>query len=201
LKPVQDYTMPYPAEHAARTRSRIVDSARRLFNQHGFEPVSIDQIMGEAGLTRGGFYHYFKSKDELYAAAVSSFQSCNPFRERVAGMKPSQHRPAKLARLLIDLYLSDEVLADSDQHCPLYALPSDVARAGLAPRQAYTDLIRSMSSVFTAALAGARDGKRRAQTIVSLCVGGMVLARTTNDAELRKSLRAAARHQALELLG
>ncbi len=192
--------MPYPANHAARTRSRIVDSARRLFNRHGFEPVSIDQIMGEAGLTRGGFYHYFKSKDELYAAAVSSFQACNPFRSRVAGMRESQREPGKLARLLIELYLSDEVLADSDQHCPLYALPSDVARAGLAPQQAYTDLIRSMGGVFTAALAGARDGKRRAQTIVSLCVGGMVLSRTTNDVKLRKSLRAAARQQALELL-
>jgi hypothetical protein len=58
-----------------------------------------------------------------------------------------------------------------------------------------------MSGVFEAALAGARDGGRRARTIVSLCVGGMVLARTTNDAGLRKSLRAAARHQALALLG
>ena len=193
--------MPYPADHAARTRTRIVDSARRLFNQHGFEPVSIDQIMGEAGLTRGGFYHHFRSKDELYTAAVSSFKACNPFRSKVAEMKPSQLEPRKLARMLIDLYLSDEVLADSDQHCPLYALPSDVARAGLAPQQAYTDLIRSMGGVFSSALAGMRDGERRAQTVVSLCVGGMVLARTTNDADLRKSLRAAARHQALELLG
>lgn len=193
--------MPYPADHAARTRTRIVDCARRLFNRHGFDSVSIDQIMGDAGLTRGGFYHYFKSKNELYAAAVSSFRACNPFRNRVAGMKVSRREPKKLARLLIDLYLSDEVLADSDQHCPLYALPSDVARAGLAPQQAYTDLIGSMSGVFTAALDGARDGKRRAQTIVALCVGGMVLARTTNDAELRKSLRAASRRQALELLG
>jgi len=91
--------MPYPAEHATRTKKRIVDSARRLFNKHGFEPVSIDQIMGEAGLTRGGFYHHFKSKDELYAAAVSSFQSCNPFRERLAGMTPSQLQRTNLARL------------------------------------------------------------------------------------------------------
>src|SRR5262249_42307870 len=60
--------VPYPAEHKFRTRARIVESARRLFNRHGFEQVSIDQIMAGAGLTRGGFYHHFGSKDELFAA-------------------------------------------------------------------------------------------------------------------------------------
>lgn len=191
--------MPYPAEHKARTRNRIVDSARRLFNRHGFEQVSIDQIMADAGLTRGGFYYHFGSKDQLYAAAVASFASCNPF-----GVKAAQAKgpldPKKLARMLVDLYLSDEVLENTDLHCPLYALPADVARAGLSPQKAYTDLIRGLANVYRSALNGVRDAERRAQTIVSLCVGGMVLARTTNDAELRKSLRAAARQQALALL-
>ncbi len=191
--------MPYPAEHKARTRNRIVDSARRLFNRHGFEQVSIDQIMADAGLTRGGFYYHFGSKDQLYAAAVASFATCNPF-----GVKAAQAKgpldPKKLARMLVDLYLSDEVLDNMDLHCPLYALPADVARAGLSPQKAYTDLIRGLANVYRSALNGVRDAERRAQTIVSLCVGGMVLARTTNDAELRKSLRAAARQQALALL-
>jgi len=100
----------------------------------------------------------------------------------------------------VDLYLSDEVFDDVEVHCPLYALPSDVARAGLSPQAAYTDLIRGMAHVYRSALPDAGDADRRAQTIVSLCVGGMVLARTTNDPELRKSLRDAARHQALALL-
>src|SRR5215831_11359222 len=192
--------VPYPAEHKVRTRARIVESARRLFNRHGFEQVSIDQIMAGAGLTRGGFYHHFGSKDELYAAAVSSSTSCNPFALNAAPAKPHISDPRKLARMLIDVYLSDEVLDNIDLHCPLYALPADVARAGLSPQQAYTDLIRAMGSVYRSALEGARDAERRAQTIVSLCVGGMVLARTTNDPELRRSLRAAARDQALALL-
>jgi TetR/AcrR family transcriptional repressor of nem operon len=192
--------VPYPAEHKVRIRRRIVESARRLFNRHGFEQVSIDQIMAGAGLTRGGFYHYFGSKDELYAAAVGSFTSCNPFALKAPHAKPQMSDPRKLARMLIDVYLSDEVLDNIDLHCPLYALPADVARAGLSPQQAYTDLVRSMANVYRSALAGARDPERRAQTIVSLCVGGMVLARTTNDSELRRSLRAAARHQALALL-
>jgi TetR/AcrR family transcriptional regulator, transcriptional repressor for nem operon len=193
--------MAYPPEHRERTRSRIIQAARGLFNRHGFELVSIDKIMAEAGLTRGGFYHHFRSKDELYTETVGSFATCNPFAQKVARARAPVTEPRKLAHMLIDLYLSDEVLDDISQHCPLYALPGDVARAGLSPQQAYTDLIRSMAGVFRAALAGARDAGRRSQAIVSLCVGGMVLARTTNDAQLRDSLRAAARHQALALLG
>ena len=191
--------MPYTAEHKARTRARIIESARRLFNRHGFEQISIDRIMSDAGLTRGGFHNHFSSKDELYAEAVTSYATCNPFAERAASTKRPPD-PRKLARMLVDLYLSDDVFDDVDKHCPLYALPSDVARAGLSPQQAYTDLIRNMAQIYRSALGNARDAERRAQAIGALCVGGMVLARTTNDPGLRKSLRAAARQEALALL-
>ena len=192
--------MPYRPEHAAKTRARIVESARRLFNRHGFEQITIDQIMADAGLTRGAFYHHFPSKSALYAAAVASFATCNPFAIRTAGAAEKLRDPRGLARMLVELYLSDEALDNIDLHCPLYALPSDVARAGLAPQEAYTDLIRGMGHVYRTALKGVRDAGRRAETMVALCVGGMVLARTTNDPGLRKSLRASARHQALALL-
>lgn len=192
--------MPYRPEHAAQTRTRIVESARRLFNRHGFEQVTIDQIMADAGLTRGAFYHHFQSKSELYATAVASFGTCNPFSIRSAGAAKKLRDPRALARMLVELYLSDEALENIDLHCPLYALPSDVARAGLEPQEAYTDLIRGMGHIYRTALKGVRDAGRRAEAMVALCVGGMVLARTTNDPELRKSLRASARHQALALL-
>lgn len=190
--------MPYTSEHKALTRERIVDAARKLFNRHGFEQVSIDRIMADAGLTRGGFYNHFESKDQLYAAAVASFKTCNPFSKSLESNPPDN--PAHLARMLVDLYLSDGVLADLDSHCPLYALPGDVARAGLSPQKAYTDLIRSMTHVYTMALEHLPDAEQRAQVIVSLCVGGMVLARTTNDEGMRKSLRVSAHRQALSLL-
>jgi AcrR family transcriptional regulator len=191
--------MPYNSEHKAQIRERIVHAARRLFNRHGFEQVSIDQVMSEAGLTRGGFYHHFGSKDELYAEAVASFTTCNPFKPDFSSSPPPA--PGQLARMLLDVYLSDEVFDNVDHHCPLYALPGDVARAGLSPQKAYTQLIRNLTAVYAAALAGEPDGEQRAQAIVALCVGGMVLARTTDDAGMRRSLREAARRQALALLG
>ena len=57
--------MPYPKGHRDRARVQIIESARRLFNRNGFERVSIDAIMAEAGLTRGAFYSYFRSKSDL----------------------------------------------------------------------------------------------------------------------------------------
>ncbi|NIA56680.1 TetR/AcrR family transcriptional regulator [Massilia sp. TW-1] len=190
--------MPYSSEHKAQTRERIVHAARRLFNLHGFEQVSIDRVMSEAGLTRGAFYHHFDSKDELYAAAITSFTTCNPFKPDFKDVPPPE--PGKLARMLVDIYLSDEVFDNIEAHCPLYALPGDVARAGLSPQKAYTQLIRNLVQVHAGALAHEADGERRAQAIVALCVGGMVLARTTDDPVLRASLRDAAREQALALL-
>jgi AcrR family transcriptional regulator len=193
--------MPYTPEHKQRTREKIVASARVLFNRHGFEQVSIDDVMKGAGLTRGGFYKHFASKDELYAAAVLSFTSCNPFRARLAETPTTRRSPRDLARLLIRTYLSDETLAEVDEHCPLIALPSDVARAGLEPRAAYTTLVDNMARIFQAALPeGTRDARQRALRVVTLCVGGMVLARTTDDPRLQKEARDAARAQALALL-
>jgi TetR/AcrR family transcriptional regulator, transcriptional repressor for nem operon len=193
--------MPYTANHKARTRARIVETARVMFNRKGFDQVSIDDIMREAGLTRGGFYNHFSSKEGLYVEAVRSFATCNPF-AREAAKLAIQPGPKKAARRLVELYLSDAVLNDVDQHCPLFALPSDVARAGLKPRAAYTFIVRGMLEVFRAAFEQSdSEAGSKAQVILNLCVGGMVIARTTDDAALRRSLRAAALSQALRLLG
>lgn len=193
--------MPYTAEHKTRTRAKIIASARILFNRHGFEQVSIDDVMKRAGLTRGGFYNHFVNKDELYAEAVRSFTTCNPFDQGQASSTDAEPSPRELAVKLVDLYLSDATLADVDHQCPLIALPSDVARAGLKPRAAYTELVQSLSEVFRSGFpSNDKDAARKALLIVSLCVGGMVIARTTDDPELRNTLRSAARKEALSLL-
>ncbi len=65
--------MPYPAGHRSAVKKNIIDSARMLFNRHGFDNVSIHQIMAGAGLTHGGFYSYFKCKSDLYAEVLTCF--------------------------------------------------------------------------------------------------------------------------------
>ena len=79
--------MPYSKGHRAKVRDRIVESARRLFNRSGFESVSIDSIMEEAGLTRGGFYSYFKSKSDLYVEVMGCFFTDPNWKNRWEGVE------------------------------------------------------------------------------------------------------------------
>lgn len=185
--------MPYSATHKARTRERILDAARKLFTTNGYESVTIEDVMSRAGLTRGGFYNHFRGKDELFCAAVDGYVRATPWTEEGAN-------PHDLACWFIDFYLSDRMLEQREMHCPLFALPADVARAGAAPKSAYTHLILRTLGVFHAALALRTDGEVRANSIVSLCVGAMLLASTTDDPDLKASLRCSARASALALL-
>ena len=194
--------MPYTAEHKAETRKRIVQSARRLFNRHGFSEVSIDDIMAGAGLTRGGFYNHFKTKDELYAEAVTLVMECNPSDAWDDVEIDFNSQGAELARQIVDGYLSRQHYEDIDLQCPLIALPSDVARGGAAVKSAFRKVFESMVTVFSAGLEGGEEAARqRAMAIATLCVGGMVLARAVDDDRLADEIRQSARAMALEVSG
>src|SRR5262245_5647667 len=76
----------YTARHRIETKEKIIDSARRLFNQHGFDGVSLKQIMEGAGLTHGGFYTYFKDKSALYIEALRCFFTDPTWKNRWKGV-------------------------------------------------------------------------------------------------------------------
>lgn len=189
--------MPYSADHKSRTRKRIVEQARILFNRHGFSEVSIDTIMAEAGLTRGGFYNHFRNKEDLYAEAVASFLNGRGKTWRDdAGVDPVNGGPQSV-KDMIDSYLSAEHLGDLEGQCPMIALPSDVARATTQVRCAYQSLLRAMIWLFENNL-GDEEGKRdKAIGLAALCIGGMVLSRTIDDEDLADEIRTVARQTAL----
>lgn len=185
--------MPYTPAHKQKTRTRIVECARILFNRHGFDNVTIDMVMSEAKLTRGGFYNHFKSKEELFAAAVSSFLMGRGAEWRAeAGIAPG--RPTqKAARQMLDGYLSKAHLGDLDGQCPMIALPSDIARSAPEVLAAYEVLLKSMVALFEHSVVGTAAKKRQnALTLAALCVGGMVIARTLPGSEIAEAVRAAA---------
>ncbi len=193
--------MPYSSEHKQKTRARIVESARVLFNRHGFESVSIDTVMAEAGLTRGGFYNHFKSKEELFAAAVSGFLRGRGAQWRAAaGIDPENPAP-EMASQMITGYLSPEHLGDLDGQCPMIALPSDIARSNPEVQAAYQQLLTAMVGLFETSLEEQeRDAHHTALVLAALCVGGMVLARTLPDSELAEEVRRAAHDEAQHLI-
>lgn len=191
--------MPYSKEHKERTRTRIVEAARVLFNRHGFERVTIDQIMAHAGLTRGGFYSHFDDKPTLFAEAVSSFLHGRGAVWRAeAGVRPTQGE-AEMARRMVDSYLSGAHLEDTDGQCPMIALSSDVARQDLAVRESYQDLLKAMVALFEANLTGrVEEPRKNALKLAALCVGGMILARTLPGSALAEDVRVAAHEAALD---
>jgi TetR/AcrR family transcriptional regulator, transcriptional repressor for nem operon len=183
--------MPYPKDHKRRTRDRIVEAARQLFNLHGFDRVSIDMVMHAAGLTRGGFYSHFANKEALFAAAVDSFLMGRGKDWRDwGGIDPTELSP-EMARRMVDAYLSREHLADSAGQCPLIALSTDVARAGAEVRCSYERLLTAMVHLFAGS--GPSPARREhALAAAAMCVGGMILARTIPDSDIAEAVREAA---------
>jgi len=192
--------MPYSKDHKQKTRARIVEVARVLFNRHGFQDVTINMIMSEANLTRGGFYNHFESKEALYRAAVSSFLMGRGAQWRAeAGVDADKPGP-NMARQMIEGYLSSEHLGDLDGQCPMIALPSDVARANPQVQGAYQELLTAMVSLFEGSvLDDTEQSRQRALSLAALCVGGMILARTLPSSELANEVREAALSQALAI--
>jgi AcrR family transcriptional regulator len=190
--------MPYPPEHRRQTRARIIRSAQALFNRHGFTGVSIDKVMEHAGLTRGGFYSYFRMKSELYAEAVALALAVTPWSRWDGVSVDFGARDA--ARQVVDAYLSREHFGDVEGSCPMVTLPGEVARSGKAVRRAFENVFKSMAGLFEETLKReGRADRQRALGIATICVGGMVVARSVESAELADEIRAAARRTALQL--
>jgi TetR/AcrR family transcriptional regulator, transcriptional repressor for nem operon len=193
--------MPYSRGHRTEVRDRIVASARRLFNRSGFESVSIDSIMEDAGLTRGGFYAYFKSKSDLYVEALACFFTDPNWKNKWEGVEIDAASP-EAASQIVRAYLSRQHFDDVDNSCPMVALPNDVARSDEKVRDAFNGVFRAMVLMLGRDVKStAREPEDTALAIAALCVGGMVLARALSDTSLADRLRDAAAEASLALGG
>ena len=170
--------MPPSRKHHNRIR------AGRLFNRHGFDAVSIDDVMAKAGLTRGSFYCYFASKSDLYAQSVA----------RVVHEDKDNQKDSTSERSR-----AEKIVRDSDTF-PMIGLPNDISRTDRAVRQAFESALKLMIQSFEQAAGGSGQARRNnALAIAALCAGGMVLSRSIDDRELANELRGAALTTALDL--
>lgn len=193
--------MSYPEGHRSQVRRRIVSSARRLFNRHGFDNVSLDQIMSGAGLTRGGFYSYFRSKSDLYTEVLGCFFTDPEWKNCWEGSEVDL-ASQKAGPQVVRAYLSRQHFEDVANSCPMVALPGDVTRGSEDAKRAFETVFLAMVSVLARSVEG--RGKRRqakAEAIAALCVGGMVVARALAHREIADQLRDRCMAVALELGG
>ena len=193
--------MPYPAGHSGEVRKKIVQSARRLFNRHGFDGVSLKQIMAGAGLTHGGFYSYFPSKSDLYVEVLGCFFTDPEWKSCWEGVDVDLSS-SEVGPQVVRAYLSRQHFEDVENSCPMTALPTDVARSSKSTKRAFEIVFKAMVSVLERSAAG-NNGPRReqAQAIAALCVGGMVVARAMADRGYADELRDASMGVALQLGG
>jgi TetR/AcrR family transcriptional repressor of nem operon len=193
--------MPYPSGHRQAMKKNIINSARRLFNRHGFESVSLNQIMAGAGLTHGGFYSYFKSKSDLYAEVLGCFFTDPEWKSCWEGVHVDLSS-TDVGSQVVRAYLSRQHFEDVENSCPMVALPTDVARSGVNARRAFETVFKAMVSVLERSLNEKGPGKRTtAQAIAALSIGGMIVARTMVDRPLADELRSACMAVALDLGG
>jgi AcrR family transcriptional regulator len=193
--------MPYPAGHRAAVKKNIIDSARKLFNRHGFESVSIGQIMAGVGLTHGGFYSYFNSKSDLYAEVLGCFFTDPQWKSCWEGVHVDLSS-SDVGSQVVRAYLSRQHFEDVENSCPMVALPTDVARSGVPAKRAFETVFKAMVSVLERSLIqNGRHRRTTAQSIAALSIGGMIVARTVVDRALADELRSACMAVALSLGG
>ena len=171
-------------EQVIENRRRILDAAAQLFRERGFENVTVAEVMSAAGLTHGGFYGHFDSKEALINAAMAHEQTARRSR-------PSLENAA----LYADAYLNSEHRDNIGAACPFSSLGTDAARGSPEVRQTLTESLRRWIDAFSASSEGGTPQERRQNAIaaVSAMVGGMVLARLVNDDPLSDEILAAAR--------
>ncbi len=182
-------------EQVARNRERILEAASEGFRKHGFDGLKVADLMREAGLTHGGFYGYFESKDDLAVAACQAALKTQGDRLKAA----RDGNPAVEIKAYVERYLSHRNRDNPENACLFPALSAEVARQGAPVRAVFTDGLKD----YLAALGALTDREtkdelqknapKNAMVMLSTLVGAMLLARAVDDEALSDSLLEAAR--------
>ncbi len=162
-----------------KTHKRIVSIASKKFREEGLARVGIADLMKEAGLTVGGFYKHFDSRDDLVAEAISS--AFGGWNRRVDAAKTGG-RSLSVAKL-IDDYLSEAHRENPGTGCAFSALAPEIARSDEKTRAVTSEEVRNDIQLITTLLPGSdkRAARSRAILIFSALVGAMSLARAVSD--------------------
>jgi AcrR family transcriptional regulator len=185
---------PVPGSKKEQTRERILRAAARAIRKHGYEGVGVADVMKEAGLTHGGFYAHFDSRDALLAAAVgqAGAESTENLNRAVAAAKPGEELMA-----LVDTYLDERhvTAAEHGLGCAIAAAGSEVPRQQAEVRRAAARRIKDLIGFVERQFPewGKSAAHEKAMGVVASMVGALMLARAVDDPQLSKAIRKSAR--------
>lgn len=179
-------------DEKANSCDRILASAARLFRERGIEGASVNDVMADAGLTHGGFYRHFASKEALLVGALDA-----AFQQIVASLEAdlTDQPPDLVGQRFRDFYLSDGHVENAGIGCPAAALASEVARGSAATRSAFATGVRTMLS----AIGQTKSGDDSAREIaaareLAMLIGALAIARA-GDQKLADVMLAACRRE------
>ena len=184
-------------EQATKNRERILDVAATRFRERGLDGIGVSDLMKEAGLTHGGFYGHFASKEDLMAEACSRalMEGVHKWEQTA---ESAANRPIAEIRAR---YLSHSHRDDPGSGCLITALGTDVSRQGPKVRHAVTEGIKALLDLFARLSPLKTKAQQRKQAMATLAtlVGAVVLARAVDDPGLSDEiLRAAAAAQSTD---
>lgn len=174
-------------EETARTRERIVDTASEEIRANGVAGSGLAGVMKAAGMTHGGFYKHFGSKDQLIRESVARAfdKMLGELQSSIKGKRPNEAL-ATLASKYLSPYLRDEV----GKSCPLSAIGTELRRTDSGTAAIVRSGMGRLISLVALQITGVSDrqAQARAHGIVAAMVGGIVLSRLTNDRRLADSI-------------
>ena len=172
--------MRYDAEHKQKTREKVLDAAAEAIRLEGPHKVGVAEVMTRAGLTHGGFYAHFKSKDDLVACAIGHMFDTSAVR-RLDSLK--DRPPAAALAAYLDFYLSEAHRDARTTGCAMPALAADLPRLPAAAQQTFAAgvqrLIGRIAGLLTAT--GSTDAETLASSMIAEMVGALSLARAEPD--------------------
>jgi TetR/AcrR family transcriptional regulator, transcriptional repressor for nem operon len=173
-------------EQAKRNRECVVETAARLFRERGLEGVGVADLMKSAGLTHGGFYAQFDSKEHLVVEACEQALEETEHRWR----ELLERTPEKRLSALASLYLSPQHRDNPGAGCVVAALSMEAARQGPTVRAVFTEAAKRFLDLLGQVVPGRAARTRRRQALASFAsmVGAVVLARTVSDASLSEEI-------------
>ncbi|MBC9031868.1 TetR/AcrR family transcriptional regulator [Sphingomonas sp. JC676] len=183
--------MRYGEDHKEQTRARVLKEAAREIRAKGPDGIGVAAIMARAGLTHGGFYAHFKSKDALVAAALDTmFDDAQARFEQRA----SDANPRTALRSYVDFYLSTLHRDARDRGCALPSLSGDLARGDAGARARFGQGLAGLNGRVAEKLRliGHADPERSAASLIAELVGAVALARAVADIDQSDAILASA---------
>ena len=182
----------------ARHHDEIITAASQMLRERGVEGLSVVDLMKSVGLTHGGFYRHFKSKDALVAeATAATFKSIQENFDATA----KDHGPAYTLKGYISYYLSADHVNAPEQGCPLPGFGGDIGREGREVRAAFAKGFEPMLANIASGLQCPNaSGRSRAIELICLMSGAVLAARASNDPEQVADILSTARARATTLI-